>query len=287
MNPTVTGIGEIVWDVLPSGARIGGAPLNFAFMADRLGCCGRIISAVGDDLRGLETLGTIAGFGLNTSNIQKNSFPTGEVIVSLNAEGVPEYNIKENSSWDNISLRKEDLELVSSSNAICWGSLAQRSKVSRDTIATLLNAAGESCLKVFDINLRQNFYEKKIIEDSLEICNILKLNEDELPIVADMFCKGSSEPVRILSEEFGISTIIFTQGGKCSKIFKDGECVSHIDTPKVKVADTVGAGDSFTACYLSRILSGESIRKAHEDAVKLSAYICTCPGAINEPKIID
>lgn len=282
---TVTGIGEIVWDMLPTGARLGGAPFNFTFMADRLGAEGHIISAVGNDGLGATTLKDIADLGLDISGIQKNAFPTGRVNVTLDGQGIPQYEIIEGSSWDNIALRGEDLELVRRSDAVCWGILSQRNSVSAATVRALLDATREDCLKVFDINIRQHYFDKDGIRASLERCDVLKLNEDELPLVAEMFFAGCPDPIMKLSAEFSIDTIILTKGADCSEIFKNGEMVSHIDTPKVKVVDTVGAGDSFTACYVSRILSGASIRRSHEDAVKLSAYICTCAGAINEPVI--
>lgn len=280
----ITGIGEIVWDMLPAGARLGGAPFNFTFMADRLGAEGHIVSAVGDDELGTKTLGDITDLGLDTSGVQRNAFPTGRVLVTLDDQGIPQYEIIEGSSWDNIALREEDLELVRRSDAVCWGILSQRNPVSAATVRALLDAAGSGCLKVFDINIRQHYYDKDGIRASLERCNVLKLNEDELPLLEKMFCEGREDTVKFLSETFDIDTIILTKGADCSEIFKNGSLVSHIDTPKVKVADTVGAGDSFTACYVSRILSGKSIRESHEDAVKLSAYICTCSGAINEPR---
>lgn len=282
-KPLITGIGEIVWDILPSGARLGGAPLNFAYMAGRLGCEGRIISAVGDDELGKKTLCEISSLGMAVDNIQVNGFPTGQVLVSLDGNGIPQYDIREGSSWDNISLREEDLGLMASSDAVCWGILSQRSDVSAASITALLDATPKECLKIFDINIRQHFYTKESITASLERCDILKLNEDELPLVAEMFCEGRKNPIAWLSKTFGIHTIVLTKGADCSEIYRNGECVSHIDTPKVKVADTIGAGDSFTACFVARLLVGVSTRKAHEDAVKLSAYICTCNGAINEP----
>ena len=279
----VVGIGEIVWDTFSDGAVLGGAPLNFAFVAGELGCSPVIISAVGKDDLAAATLERISEIGLDTSTVQRNELPTGRVLIELDEKGIPQYEIVENVSWDAIRCSEEDKTLVADADAVCWGSLAQRSQTSSEAVLTLLDSVREDCLKVFDINIRQHYYCREVIENSLQRADVLKLNEDELPLVAEMFglVGEANEQLAGLIRMFDLSMIIYTAGAAFSEIHGKDGCLSHVDTPKVNVVDTVGAGDSFTAGFIASTLNGASVREAHERAVRISAYMCTQKGAIN------
>lgn len=279
----VVGIGEIVWDMFPDGSVLGGAPLNFAFVAGELGCQPVIISAVGQDELAEKTLKRIEEIGVDTSTVQRNALPTGRVLVKLDNQGIPQYEILENVSWDSIVCSDKEKALVSDADAVCWGSLAQRSKDSCAAISELLDATKPHCLKVFDINIRQHYYCREVFEKSLMRTDVLKLNEDELPLVAEMFSISGTDAEKIAAiiEKFNLTMIIYTAGASFSEIYDKTGCLSHQDTPKVNVVDTVGAGDSFTAGFIASYLNGATVQQAHERAVRISAYMCTQKGAIN------
>ena len=186
-KPKIVGIGELLWDVLPAGRRLGGAPVNFAFYAQEQGAEACIVSAVGQDASGDELLGGIAALGLGVRAVQRNAHPTSTVEVTLDAAGVPAYRIREQVAWDYIERTAVADAAVAGAAVVCWGSLAQRNAVSRRTILALVDAAPVGCLRLFDINLRLNYYDERIVRDSLERADILKLNEDELPVVARFF----------------------------------------------------------------------------------------------------
>lgn len=279
----ILGIGELVWDVFPSGKQLGGAPVNFAYFAKELGAEAYPVAALGSDELGDEAMEVVRPSGLKLDFIQRNSLPTSRVLVTTDEEGVPQYEIVENVAWDAMECTPEILDLASQADVICWGSLAQRSRKSRESILAMVDAAPENCLRVFDINLRQKFYSKEVIEESLKRADILKLNEDELPVVSGIFAVEGSEADQIahIIKRFSLRTIIYTQGAVCSEVYDASGLVSRMDTPKVKVADTVGAGDSFTATYVTSILLGKTPAQAHELAVKVAAFVCTQNGAIN------
>lgn len=280
---TIIGIGETVWDMLPTGKQLGGAPLNFAFFAGNLGAHSYIVSAIGHDPLGDEALEAMKRTGIDLSLLQRNPLPTSRVLVTLGEGGEPKYEIVEGVAWDAIECTEEALERIRTADAVCWGSLAQRSDKSRENMLRMIDAAPAQCMKVFDINIRQHFYSEPLIRASLERADVLKLNEDELPLLKEMFgLKGdNAEAIHSVIERFGLETVIFTQGARCSEIFGREGLLSSIGTPKVNVADTVGAGDSFTAAYITSILNGRSVAQAHDTAVKVSAFVCTQPGAVN------
>ena len=280
----IIGIGEIVWDCLPDGRKLGGAPLNFAYFSMQMGADAYAVSAVGNDELGVETMVNVAQTGVNPAFVQKNELPTSRVLVSLDDKGIPKYEIVENVAWDEIACSDRELALASDASVICWGSLAQRSQVSRNSILSMIEASPSSCLKVFDINIRQHFYDKEIIERSLRYADVLKLNEEELPIVCSLvgiegtFCEGC---IMALADRFSLKIVIYTCGASFSEVYDKEGLVSHIRTPKVEVTDTVGAGDSFTAVFVTCLLNGMSVAESHAFAVKVSAWVCTQPGAIN------
>lgn len=240
-KPKIVGIGELLWDVLPAGRRLGGAPVNFAFYAQEQGAEACIVSAVGQDASGDELLGGIAALGLGVRAVQRNAHPTSTVEVTLDAAGVPAYRIREQVAWDYIERTAEADAAVAGAAVVCWGSLAQRNAVSRRTILALVDAAPVGCLRLFDINLRLNYYDERIVRDSLERADILKLNEDELPVVARFFgLEGAAERVVAqLFERFSLRYVVFTEGGRGSRVTAADGRTSYLATPRVEVADTV------------------------------------------------
>ncbi len=284
MKNYVIGIGEVLWDVLPDGKKLGGAPANFAYHASQFGFNTLAVSAIGDDALGDETCETLDGKGLNYL-LPRVPYPTGTVQVSLDAQGVPAYDIKEGVAWDNIPFSPEIEEIAKNAKAVCFGTLAQRNAVSRATIRRFLNATPQDCVRIFDINLRQNFYTKEIINDSLELCNILKINDEELVLIGNMFgfpspaTSDAQSTCQAILHKFNLDTVILTCGVNGSYIFTSDKAY-YQPTPKVEVADTVGAGDSFTGSFCAAILHGVPVEKAHSLAVKVSAFVCTQNGAM-------
>ena len=283
MKGIVVGMGEALWDILPEGKKIGGAPANFAYHISQFGLPSCVVSAIGNDILGKELLENLTSKGLNHL-IENVPYPTGTVQVEIDQAGIPQYAIRENVAWDNIPWTHALKELAHNTRAVCFGSLAQRNIVSRDTINLFLDSLPDedSRLVVFDVNLRQGFYDKEILNNSMERCNILKINDEELVAVSRMFGYPGTElkdKCRILFKNYDLKMLILTCGINGSYVFAPDK-ISFQPTPKVKVKDTVGAGDSFTAAFIASILKGKSIEEAHSIAVKTSAYVCTCKGAM-------
>ena len=282
-NTIVVGMGEALWDMLPEGKKIGGAPANFAYHVSQFGLDSRVVSAVGEDELGVEILKNFHEKKLNCM-IETVPYPTGTVQVELDRNGVPCYDIREGVAWDNIPFTPALEGLARQTRAVCFGSLAQRSVVSRDTIGRFLDAMpdGEGQYKIFDINLRQGFYTKEILCESMRKCNILKINDEELVTVSRMFGYPGidlQDKCWILLAKYNLKMLILTCGVNGSYVFTPGE-ISFVETPKVEVADTVGAGDSFTAAFVASILKGLPIPEAHKLAVETSAFVCTQNGAM-------
>lgn len=283
MKNIVVGMGEALWDVLPEGKKIGGAPANFAYHVSQFGLDSCVVSAVGDDKLGQEIRENFHQKALQTM-IETVPYPTGTVQVTLDQVGVPCYDIKENVAWDNIPFTSALEELAKNTCSVCFGSLAQRSVVSRETINRFLDAMpdGDDKCKIFDVNLRQGFYNQNLLENSMQKCNILKINDEELITVSRMFGYPGidlKDKCWILLGKYNLKMLILTCGVNGSYVFTPGQ-VSFCETPKVEVADTVGAGDSFTATFVSAILKGKTVPEAHRLAVKVSAYVCTQNGAM-------
>ena len=280
---SVIGIGEALFDVLPEGKKLGGAPANFAYHVSQFGLESCAVSAMGDDELGKELEKELNDHHLNYQ-IDKVAYPTGTVQVSLDANGIPCYDIKEGAAWDNIPYTPALEKLAKNCTAACFGSLAQRNEVSRNTIYRFLDnmPKEEGILKIFDINLRQGFYNKEIITESIKRCNILKINDEELITVSRIFGYPGIDLENkcwLLLGKYNLKMLILTCGVNGSYVFTPGE-VSFIETPKVEVADTVGAGDSFTGAFVASIMKGKSVKEAHELAVKVSAFVCTQNGAM-------
>lgn len=283
MNNLIIGMGEALWDVLPTGKKIGGAPANFAFHVSQFGLPSCVVSAIGDDTLGNEIIENFTSKGLN-QHIEKVPYPTGTVQVEIDQAGIPQYDIKENVAWDNIPYTEELEALAKRTKAVCFGSLAQRNIVSRTTINKFLDAMpkNDDTLIVFDVNLRQGFYNKEILCNSMQKCNILKINDEELVTVSRMFGYPGidlQDKCWILLGKYNLKMLILTCGINGSYVFTPGN-VSFYPTPKVEVADTVGAGDSFTAAFISSIIKGKEIKEAHRLAVETSAFVCTKKGAM-------
>ena len=283
MGKYIVGIGEALWDCLPEGRKIGGAPANFAYHAGQFGYDSLAVSAIGDDELGREI---VEKFTQNNLNFRLDTvdFPTGTVQVTLDEKGIPCYEIMENVAWDNVPYSQELNEIACNCRAVCFGSLAQRNEVSRNTINRFLDAMpdSEDTYKIFDINLRQHFYCRETIENSLNKCNVLKINDEELVVVAEMFgLTGLADNeicMKILSD-YNLKMLILTCGTNGSYVFS-ADTMSFLETPKVEVADTVGAGDSFTRAFVASILAGKTIQDAHKRAVEVSAFVCTQNGAM-------
>ena len=283
----IIGLGEVLYDVLPQGAKLGGAPANFAFHASQFGYEAMAVSAVGNDILGDHALKTFDENGLKYI-IPRVPYPTGTVNVTLNESGVPTYTFTPDVAWDHIPFTPEMEAVAREARAVCFGSLAQRSPVSRETINKFLEMTPEDCLKIFDVNLRGNFYNKEVLQQGVRHADILKINDEELIVIGRMFDYPGldmEEKCRIIMHRYNLMMVVLTCGTNGSYVFARDGFTSFKPTPKVEVADTVGAGDSFTGAFTASILSGKSIGEAHEIAVKVSAYVCTKKGAM--PKLPD
>ncbi|HOJ66714.1 MAG TPA: carbohydrate kinase [Paludibacteraceae bacterium] len=281
MKDIIVGIGEILWDVLPTGKVLGGAPANFAYHISQLGFDGFAVSAIGNDELGEEIIENLHRKNMNFI-IEKVSFPTGTVQVTLNDAGIPCYEICENVAWDNIPFTEEMKKLAQETKAVCFGSLAQRHPVSRQTIQQFLDIVPQEALKIFDVNLRQHFYSKELIDYSLKKCNILKINDEEILLLSQLFDWNEKSDIDIckrLLRDYSLDMIVLTKGTNGSCVVTPHE-ISSKPTPIVEVADTVGAGDAFTAGFVAGILKGKSVPDAHELAVEISAFVCTQQGAM-------
>lgn len=288
MNTTLkkkycVGLGEILFDVLPTGSQLGGAPANFAYHAGQHGLLSVAVSAIGNDALGTQALRLLDAKHLKHV-LPVVDYPTGTVQVELDKEGVPTYDIKQDVAWDNIPFTRDIREVAIGCGAVCWGSLAQRNTVSRDTIYRFLDYTPMDCLKIFDINLRQNFYTKEVICESLKRCNVLKINDEELVTIGRMFGYPGLDIENkcwLILGKYNLDMLVLTCGVNGSYVFTPGN-LSFQETPKVEVADTVGAGDSFTGTFCACILKGMSVPEAHKRAVEVSAYVCTQQGAMPE-----
>lgn len=281
-NEIVVGIGEALWDVLPEGRKLGGAPANFAYHVSQFGLESYIVSAVGDDALGKEITDKFTEKKLNHM-VETVPYPTGTVQVELDPNGVPQYEIKEDVAWDNIPFTPQIEALAKRTRALCYGSLAQRNEVSRQTINRFIDAMPKTddTLIIFDVNLRQRYYTKDVLDASMRKCNVLKINDEELVTISRMLGYPGTDlqsKCWILLGRYNLKMLILTCGVNGSYIFTSGN-MSYLATPMVEVADTVGAGDSFTATFTSSIIKGLGVAEAHRRAVNVSAFVCTQHGA--------
>jgi fructokinase len=277
---TVVGAGELLWDLLPDGKQLGGATTNFAYHAHALGAEAWVVSQVGNDPLGREILARFHVLGLPADLVTIDPrAPTGTVSVELSADGQPRFTIHENVAWDNLPATKAGLDVVGRADAVCFGSLAQRSPGARAAIRALLAAAPPQALRVFDINLRQHFFSPEVITRSLELATVLKINDQELPVLAEMFrLRGDTfEQLKELALRFQLSLVALTRGARGSLLYSRAGFSDHPGAP-VKVVDSVGAGDAFTAAVTLGLLAGWDLDTINRRANELAGYVCSQAG---------
>lgn len=275
------GLGELLWDQMPGGRQMGGAPANFAYHTASLGAQAVVVSRVGTDPDGEELIHRLASLGLGTEAIERDpSAPTGTVSVELGGDGQPRFTIHENVAWDHLEGQWAGLQAVAKAEAICFGTLAQRSEPSRHAIRRLLDAARPEALRIFDINLRQHYHSREVIVDSLSRAEVLKINETELPQLAGMLKLAGDvrDQIRQLAELYDLRTVAYTRGAHGSLLFDCGRWSDHPGVP-TRVADTVGAGDSFTAALVMGLLGGHELDAVHDWANRVASFVASQPGA--------
>lgn len=277
----VIGLGEILWDMLPAGKQLGGAPANFAYHAQALGGNGVVVSCVGEDDLGREILTKLRNLNLDSKHIAiDRDHPTGTVTVELDARGVPSYTIHEGVAWDYIRPSDGLMTLAQQANAVCFGSLCQRSAVSRQTVRQFIGATSGGCVRILDINLRQSYFNREIIGTLLDLSNVLKLNDEELPVVANLLgiTGTETEVLEQLVARYRLQLIALTRAGQGSRLFSQAADCSHSGF-EVEVADTVGAGDSFAAVLALGLLRGDTLDHINEHANRVASFVCTQNGA--------
>ncbi len=294
-RPIVVGLGELLWDLFPKGKQLGGAPANFAYITALLGDSGIVASRVGDDRLGQEALWHLKSSGLDVSRIQRDlTHPTGTVKVEVDFRGQPEYHISENVAWDFLEFSEDWISLARATHAVCFGSLAQRNSVSRATIRAFLSALPSFAIGIFDVNLRQSYFSSDLLRDSARRATILKLNHEEFPRFLDLLrcpLKGSERSdifaARWLCRELGIRLVCITRGPAGSALIT---AESHHEHPgfSVKIADTVGAGDAFTAALVHHALRGSSLAAMNVAANRMGAWVASQEGAMPaaDPEIL-
>jgi fructokinase len=281
MSFNVVGVGEVLWDILPSGKQMGGAPANFAFHAGALGARSRVVSRVGQDALGAEILQRLQALGLSTADIQIDaSAPTGTVSVELSADGQPRFTIHENVAWDRLALEKAALGAVAEADAVAFGTLGQRREPARSTIQALLAMVRPDAWRILDLNLRQHYFSREIITTSLRLSNIVKFNDSELPVLAELLgLRGSvREQMEQLAQQHAQRLVCLTRGAKGSLLYSEGQWADDPGEPVV-VKDTVGAGDAFTAALALGVLAGRPLDAINRRANQVARYVCTREGA--------
>jgi fructokinase len=294
-RPVVVGLGELLWDLFPRGKQLGGAPANFAYITALLGDRGIVASRVGDDRLGQEALWHLKSSGLDVSRIQRDPVhPTGTVKVEVDTKGQPDYHFTENVAWDFMEFSEDWIALARSTHAVCFGSLAQRNSISRAAIRAFLAALPEFAIRIFDVNLRQSYFNGEILRDSARHAKVLKLNHEEFPRFLDLVqcpLKHSEcpdvEAGRWLCREFGIQLVCITRGAAGSLLVTVNSFSEHPGF-SVKIADTVGAGDAFTATLVHHALRGSSLEHMNAAANRLGAWVASQEGAtpVADPAIL-
>ena len=294
-RPIVVGLGELLWDLFPKGKQLGGAPANFAYITALLGDSGMVASRVGDDRLGQEALWHLKSSGLDVSRIQRDPIhPTGTVKVEVDLRGQPEYHISENVAWDFLEFSEDWISLARATHAVCFGSLAQRNSVSRAAIRAFLSALPSFAIGIFDVNLRQSYFSGDLLRDSARHATILKLNHEEFPRFLDLLrcpLKGSERSdifaARWLCRELGIRLVCITRGPAGSALVTAESHHEHAGFA-VKIADTVGAGDAFTAALVHHALRGSSLAAMNAAANRMGAWVASQEGAMPaaDPEIL-
>lgn len=280
---TIVGLGELLWDVFASGKRLGGAPANFSYVANLLGDKGITASRVGSDLLGDEAIARLAQLGLTSAFVQRDQkHPTGTVQVEIDRAGQASFEIAQSAAWDFLGWTAEWHKLADEADAVCFGSLAQRSQASRDTIRSFLRATRQDALRIFDVNLRQNFYRAEIISESMHLASIVKMNHKELPIVMRLLGGqhvNDLESAGRLLPQYDLRLVCVTRGSNGSLLISRDEISEHLGF-KVKIADTVGAGDAFTAALVHGLLRNEPLSRINDLANRVGAWVASEPGAM-------
>ena len=287
MKKRVVGLGEVLWDLLPGGPSLGGAPANFAYITTLMGDQGIVASRVGEDSRGIDALRRLEELGLNIDYVQTDrEHLTGVVNVKVDGHGVAEYEIAQPVAWDFLEWNPDWQQLAQDADAVCFGSLAQRSEKSCATIRQFLAGAPEHTLKVFDVNLRQSYYSADVLSESIRLADVVKLNDDELPRLMELMNmseKDETASARRLSRDYGLKVVCITRGSHGSLLVA-GEDVSEHPGFRVSVADTVGSGDAFTAGLEHEYLHGASLDLMNEVANLVGAWVASEVGAMPIPK---
>ncbi len=277
----MVGIGEILWDVLPSGKQLGGAPANFAYHTGQLDNRGVVISCIGKDEDGREILSTLDKKSIENSITISDRYPTGLVTVHMDKKGIPSYTIHEQVAWDYLELNPTHLSLAHTADVVCFGTLGQRNTVSANAIQNFLSETSSTCIKILDLNLRSPFYSVEIIVSLLNIATILKLNDDELIVVTKLlgFFGPETALLEQLQKTYSLDLIILTKGAEGSRLFDGSIGGTIMPGYPVEVVDTVGAGDSFTAAVATGLCHGMSLKEIHPFASKVAAFVCQHAGA--------
>jgi fructokinase len=287
MKKKVVGLGEVLWDILPERTCLGGAPANFAYITTLMGDQGIVASRVGSDSRGVEALRKMKELGLDIDHVQTDDeHATGAVKVEVDGKGQPKFEIARAAAWDFMEWTADWQSLAETADAVCFGSLAQRSEASRSTIRRFLGAAGPRTLKVFDVNLRQPYYTAEILGDSMRLADIVKLNDEELPRIMRM--AGFAHKSELLSATrligaFELKMVCITRGGRGSLLVRDDDSNEHPGF-RITVADTVGSGDAFTAGLVHEYLLGSTLQGMNEVANRVGAWVASEVGAMPTPK---
>lgn len=278
----IVGLGELLWDLLPAGKQLGGAPANFAYHASMLGNTGITASRVGADALGKEAIDYLTQLQLSTEYIQVDpTATTGTVAVQLSQSGEPSYTITTDVAWDFLEWTTAWQELANKTDAVCFGSLAQRSPQSRETIRQFLQNTRANALRVFDVNLRQSFYSSDLLAESFRLAHIAKLNEGELREIGNQSgveATTDREIARRLLLDFDLQLLCVTRGDHGSLLVTKAETVEH-DGYKVEVCDTIGSGDAFTATLIHYYLNGSSLREISDNANRVGAWVASQAGA--------
>ncbi len=281
MKSRLLGVGELLWDLIPGNPQMGGAPANFACHAAALGAHAAIISRVGNDALGMDLVTRLLSLGVSTGLLQTDpEVPTGTVDVEIQKDGQPRFTIHEAVAWDRLAPADTALAAATAANAVCFGTLAQRAEPSRSTIRALLSAVRPDAFRILDVNLRQHFYSREILESSLTLANVLKVNDAELPILG-MLVGTSDSPRAIierLADSFGLKVIAYTRGEHGSLLWADGRWSDHPGIP-TQVVDTVGAGDAFTAAMTLGLLVGWDLDTVNQNANAVASEVASHPGA--------
>lgn len=284
-RPVVVGLGEVLWDVFPDGARFGGAPANYACSVAALSSRVDVfmVSGVGVDDLGKLAMEELRQRNVNTSVLQSNEKPTGAVNIAVDSHGIASYEFAADAAWDNLQWTDQLTELAERTNAVCFGSLGQRSSESHATMMRFVSATPADSLRIFDVNLRPPFFTEDIILESLQLANVLKLNDEELPVVATLSGNNSlglceDELLQKIAERWSLRTIALTRGAEGAGLLHDGElyCCPAVSTP---IVDTVGAGDAFTAAMTLGLLAGTEPHRICEHACRVAAFVCSQSGA--------